>query len=273
MQNSKEMTAQSPSTGGGGPERGRLFYRHPIHRILGGVCGGLADYLGVDPTLVRVLWVVLTLMTAGSGFLAYLVLWVLLPVGTQAHGLQGPAALELSERNMARAGALLVGLGLLWLLANLGLLPWLWGALWQAVQLLFWPVLLMGAGFVLLNNRELRQSLAAWRERTRRRMDVAAQTMEQRMGSVDLRNGLARLRERIPVRRSRTDCMFLGVCGGIGRALGIDPNLVRLLWAAFSLGSLGTGILLYVGIAYLLPEERSPQGPGVIEAQDVEIVR
>ncbi len=273
MQSPNETTARPTSSGRGGTDRGRLFYRHPVHRILGGVCGGLADYLGVDPTLVRVLWVVLTLMTAGSGFLAYLALWLLLPVGTQAQGLQGPAALELSERNMARAGALLVGLGLLWLLANLGILPWLWGALWSAVQLLFWPVLLMAAGLILLNNRELQQNLAAWRARTRQRMDVAAQTMQQRMGGVDLKGGLARLRQRIPIRRSRTDRMLLGVCGGIGQALGIDSNLVRLLWVAFSLGSLGTGFLLYVGIAYLLPEERRPDDRGVIEVQEVEIVR
>jgi len=59
------------------------LFRHPTDKLVGGVCGGLADYFGFDPTLVRILWVVMTLVTSGGGFLAYLALWLLLPVGTQ----------------------------------------------------------------------------------------------------------------------------------------------------------------------------------------------
>src|SRR5262245_18651707 len=47
------------------------LYRHPTDKLIGGVCGGLADYFGFDPTLVRILWVVMTLVTSGGGFLAY----------------------------------------------------------------------------------------------------------------------------------------------------------------------------------------------------------
>jgi phage shock protein C len=46
--------------------------------IIGGVCGGLAEYFNVDPTLIRVLWVVVTLM-GGAGVLAYLILWIVMP--------------------------------------------------------------------------------------------------------------------------------------------------------------------------------------------------
>jgi phage shock protein PspC (stress-responsive transcriptional regulator) len=53
------------------------LYRHPSHQLVGGVCGGIADYLNIDPVLVRILWIVLTLGTAGGGFLAYLTLWLL----------------------------------------------------------------------------------------------------------------------------------------------------------------------------------------------------
>lgn len=48
-------------------------------RVLGGVCSGLADFLGVDVTLVRVLAVIGTLLGFGTIALAYVVLWVLLP--------------------------------------------------------------------------------------------------------------------------------------------------------------------------------------------------
>lgn len=49
------------------------------NRMLGGVCAGLADYAGLDVTLVRVLTVVATVLGAGSLVIVYLALWILLP--------------------------------------------------------------------------------------------------------------------------------------------------------------------------------------------------
>lgn len=49
------------------------------NRIIAGVCAGLAEYFGLDVTMVRVLYVVLSLATAFSGTLVYLVLWILMP--------------------------------------------------------------------------------------------------------------------------------------------------------------------------------------------------
>ncbi|MBN8921693.1 MAG: PspC family transcriptional regulator [Rhodanobacter sp. 68-29] len=48
------------------------------NRMLAGVCGGIAEYLGWDPTMVRLLWIVLTLL-GGSGILIYLVMWLVMP--------------------------------------------------------------------------------------------------------------------------------------------------------------------------------------------------
>jgi phage shock protein C len=48
-------------------------------RIIGGVCGGLAEYFDVDPVLVRVILVVITLM-GGAGILLYLILWAVVPL-------------------------------------------------------------------------------------------------------------------------------------------------------------------------------------------------
>lgn len=56
----------------------KQLFRSRDKRILGGVCGGIADYLDVDPLLVRALWVLVTLL-GGSGFVAYVVLWLLIP--------------------------------------------------------------------------------------------------------------------------------------------------------------------------------------------------
>ena len=49
------------------------------NRMIGGVCGGLADWLGWDPTLVRILYTLITRFTAFSGALIYLVLWIIMP--------------------------------------------------------------------------------------------------------------------------------------------------------------------------------------------------
>lgn len=56
------------------------FYRSRRHRILGGVCGGLADRLGWSPTLVRVLYVLGSILSVGfPGILVYIVLWIAVP--------------------------------------------------------------------------------------------------------------------------------------------------------------------------------------------------
>ncbi|MCC8134667.1 MAG: PspC domain-containing protein [Tannerellaceae bacterium] len=48
-------------------------------KMIAGVCGGIAEYLDADPTLIRVAYVLLTIMTAFSGIIAYLVLWIVMP--------------------------------------------------------------------------------------------------------------------------------------------------------------------------------------------------
>ena len=53
---------------------------------------------------------------------------------------------------------------------------------------------------------------------------------------------------------SRTNKMLTGVCGGIGELLGIDPTIIRLIWAALSLAG-GTGIILYIIAAVIIPED------------------
>jgi phage shock protein C len=46
---------------------------------IGGVCAGLADYFDLDPTIVRVVWL-LAVFLGGTGVLAYLILWIVLPL-------------------------------------------------------------------------------------------------------------------------------------------------------------------------------------------------
>ncbi|HSQ92931.1 MAG TPA: PspC domain-containing protein [Methanoregula sp.] len=57
----------------------KRLYRSGKDRILGGICGGLGDYIDVDPTVIRLIWVVATLLSVGFGVVAYLIAWVLIP--------------------------------------------------------------------------------------------------------------------------------------------------------------------------------------------------
>ncbi|MFW5656021.1 MAG: PspC domain-containing protein [Bacteroidota bacterium] len=58
--------------------RYRRMYRDPDNRVIGGVCSGLGAYWAMDPTILRILFIV-AFFGAGVGLLVYLVLWVVLP--------------------------------------------------------------------------------------------------------------------------------------------------------------------------------------------------
>jgi phage shock protein C len=60
------------------PEGKRLI-RRTDDKVLGGVCAGVADYLGVDATLIRVLTVVAAFFSLGTVVIAYVIAWALMP--------------------------------------------------------------------------------------------------------------------------------------------------------------------------------------------------
>lgn len=60
-------------------EEPHRLYRSENDKILGGVCGGLAAYLRVDPAIVRIIFALITFGGFGSGFLLYIILWIVVP--------------------------------------------------------------------------------------------------------------------------------------------------------------------------------------------------
>lgn len=146
----------------------RKLYRSETDRMIGGVCGGLSQYLGVDSTFVRLFFVLLGLAGQGIGFMVYLLLWILVPLEGQRRdptlretvqaGSEEIAdrarAMGADLRQMVAApnpragmliGAALVLLGLLFLVQNLRL-PWL---NWLNFDIV-WPILLIVGGIALL---------------------------------------------------------------------------------------------------------------------------
>jgi len=124
----------------------KRLYRSRSDRMIFGVCGGLADYLAVDPVLVRVAFVLLGI--AGVGILLYLVLAIVVPLRETAVAPQD-AAVESTEevspdevegRRRGGIGLILIAVGLIFLLSNLGVFTW--GR--------FWPIVLIVIGLALI---------------------------------------------------------------------------------------------------------------------------
>ena len=57
----------------------KKLYKIEEGRKIEGVCGGLAEYLNVDPTLIRVIWALVALGSAGVGLIAYIICAVIMP--------------------------------------------------------------------------------------------------------------------------------------------------------------------------------------------------
>jgi phage shock protein C len=144
------------------------LYRSRTDSVLGGVCGGLACYVGVDPTLVRLIAVVLALGD-GIGIILYLLLWLVLPLEGDHRTTQttvrngaseitdrvrslsdelGNAINGASPRATLLIGGALIVMGVMFLLQQLNL-GWLH---WLSFDHL-WPALLIAGSLALLWRR------------------------------------------------------------------------------------------------------------------------
>lgn len=139
----------------------KKLYRSKTDRMIGGVCGGLGAYLGVDPLIFRFLFVVL-LFGADFGFLLYLLMWIIVPeegkTYTQDHNfgervrvmgddIQQAVSQPHPQAGMIIGGALIL-VGSILFVNNLNF-HWL---RWLDFDLL-WPILLIAGGIVLLLRR------------------------------------------------------------------------------------------------------------------------
>ena len=124
--------------------------RNPMNRVIGGVCSGLADFLGVDVALMRIAFVIAFLF-ASFGFWLYIILWIVLPEnGQQSFGQsqgQSPqsesVSVSKSESKVKSifAGAFIILIGLLFLVNNFIPINWVWK---------LWPLILVAIGIVMI---------------------------------------------------------------------------------------------------------------------------
>ena len=137
--------------------------------MLGGVCAGLAAFFGLEPTLVRIFFVIMALGT-GFGVFLYILMWIVVPAegapvssADSTHGAGGEMIADRARdfgkeisgafsrpnpRLGAFFGAALIGLGLIWLAQSLDV-PWL---RWLNFDIL-WPTLLIVGGIAVIFRR------------------------------------------------------------------------------------------------------------------------
>ncbi len=122
----------------------RRLYRSTTDRYIGGVCGGLAEYFGIDPAIVRVLFI-LGVFVHGVGLLAYIIFWI--AVRSRPKGMEVPA-----ERTFRSSGWWKYAIGLILILVGAILLideNWYWMDLDWIVER-YWPALLIVIGLALI---------------------------------------------------------------------------------------------------------------------------
>jgi phage shock protein C len=57
----------------------KQLYRSKNNRILGGVCAGLGEHLDVDPSVIRLIWAVVSVLSIGTGIIIYILAWIIIP--------------------------------------------------------------------------------------------------------------------------------------------------------------------------------------------------
>ena len=74
-----QLTDQAAPPAGGYAAPVKRLMRSSRDKKIGGVCAGLADYFDLDPTIVRIVWL-LAFLCGGAGLLVYIVLWIVMPL-------------------------------------------------------------------------------------------------------------------------------------------------------------------------------------------------
>ncbi|OGM12968.1 hypothetical protein A3A76_01485 [Candidatus Woesebacteria bacterium RIFCSPLOWO2_01_FULL_39_23] len=141
------------------------LYRSSTNRVLSGVAGGLGEYFNVDPTLIRLIFILVAIF-GGGGILIYLILWLIIPSSSSASLITEESINENvkemkdkaykfaggvreraeSANSRALIGIFILALGIMLLLSNFGFFNIFYFAK-------FWPVTLILLGIAVLSNK------------------------------------------------------------------------------------------------------------------------
>jgi len=224
----------------------KKLYRSGVQKMIGGVCGGVAEYLRIDPTLVRVVWS-LAILFNGIGILAYIACLVFVPMNP-AHAGLAPAVPKNGNNFGVFIGITIVFIGVMFLFNNIFnfIWPfhWRWYGFWPFHWHTFWPLILVAFGgwYIYYTMQKDKQSSVA---------------------GVENEPGKTRLY------RSRSTRMISGVCGGLAHYWHVDVNIIRIAFIIMTfLTHIVLGLGIYIALIILAPEE--PLTAPVNKADDVD---
>ena len=89
-QNYQQPPQNQPYTGQFYSQPQKKLYRSTTNKWIAGVCGGLAEHFNMNPTLVRVLWILVTIFSVGVGVIGYIVLWIMVDKYPAYYMAEGP---------------------------------------------------------------------------------------------------------------------------------------------------------------------------------------
>lgn len=208
----------------------RRLTRSSNDRIFAGVCGGFANYLGLDPALARIVFVAATLLTGiGPGVVLYLAAWLLVPLSmTPRISVAG------RRRGSQHAAAVtLLAIGIL----GIAVFALLDGKA-NGVFVFLGPIAVTVAALYLFF-----------------RGKDAASNQDTYQAEGEFMNETSNQVKRL--RRSASEKKIAGICGGFGQYFNVDPTLVRVLWVLGALLAFAS-VFLYLILWVVMPLDGDP---------------
>ena len=188
--------------------------RSQDERIIAGVCSGFAEYFDIDVTIVRLIWIFITIF-GGIGILAYIFSLILIPESDPKE-IKQVSEEDTSDEKMVIWGVIIVAVGILLFFRHKPIFGVMWHTFTANWLNIVFAVALIGFGVYIILNRNKKDD-----------------KLTEKINSSNLH-------------LSDTDKKIAGVCGGIGETFNIDSTIVRLLWVLGTYISAGLGIILYI---------------------------
>ncbi|MCF8259993.1 MAG: PspC domain-containing protein [Melioribacteraceae bacterium] len=191
--------------------------RSVSNKIIAGVCAGIADYLEINPNIIRVLFVFLFLL-GGWGLVVYLGAVVVIPASNY-------------EKEKSGSGKWRKNIILKFVISGFVLILLVYSALnyfWvhnflvfsYLTQSLVFSIIIIGLGIFLIK-------------------------FENKTKTFPSRN-------QNELHKSQSDIILTGVCGGLSEYLLIDSSITRIIWLTFTFATFGIGAVVYILLSYVM---------------------
>ena len=203
----------------------KKLFRSKTNRYIGGVSGGLGEYFQVDANIFRILFIIFS-FAGGIGIILYIAAFLIVPENPEY------STMEYQKKNhnsTLLVALILIVLGSLLLMKEFGLFDYFY--IWKLPWASIWALFLIVIGVVII---------LAGRD---------GKASPDKLDSIPILSGLNK------IYRSRDNRIVAGVCGGIGEYLNTDPSIIRLLWILASFASIGLGVVIYVILIFVFPEQ------------------